>query len=257
MNPDTRPPLFLSTDLDIHAGEIVLEGGEANHAARSRRLGVGDSVHLTDGRGLLAVGAVTDISRSPLTLTIALRHVVNTPEPATRVILASALPKGDRLYTLLDMATQLGMQAFQPLACRRSVVRWQPRMEQRCRRVLESASKQCRQPRIPDVLPPLGVSALVARADGQTHLVTGTPNGGSLYQSAECIIDAAEKKIVILVGPEGGFDRDEEEILAACPNYLPVRCGNLILRTETAALALLAAVNQWLAGCGRSSNQPE
>jgi 16S rRNA (uracil1498-N3)-methyltransferase len=245
----SRPPLFLCRELTAHCRVVVLRGDEAIHAGRSRRIGAGDRVHLTDGRGLLAQGRVVTASRSPASLEISLDDVVGAPEPNPRVVLASALPKGDRLHTMLDMATQLGMQSFVPLDCRRSVVRWQPRMMDRCQRVLESAAKQCRQPRIPRIQPVSDIAGLVADADADEKqlLIHGSTSGVSLCDNRENLM-TGPWKLIILVGPEGGLDPAEETLLDNCPRALAVRCGDLVLRTETAALALLAAVTQWLAG---------
>ena len=239
-------------DLDTSSDEVIISGDEANHAGRSRRLRVGDNVCLTDGRGARVEGRVSAFTKPPLTLTISVDQVSQDPAPTRSVTLASALPKGDRLYTLLDMATQLGIQAFQPLDCVRSVVRWQPRMKDRCTRVMESAAKQCRQTRIPEILNPVNIDEIVASTDHETCLVLGSATGRSLCDEGQCIIPPSIKRVVILVGPEGGFDPGENGRLSACAYSRPIRCGNQILRTETAAIALLAVATQWIATAGDS-----
>ena len=237
-------PLFFHDPLAPDMRELTLSGDEAVHAGRSRRLGPGDGIALTNGRGLLGIGTVEEVTRQPPSMRVSVEHCSLVRAPATEVVLATALPKGDRLNTLLDMATQLGMQVFQPLDCIRSVVRHQQKMTDRFRRVVMSAAKQCRQTRFPRIEEPRSVQQLLAGNGHDAAVIYGEPSGDSLCLAAQGII-RKPPRVVIVVGPEGGFDNGELELLRNC-SAMAVNCGSLILRTETAALALLTTADQWL-----------
>ena len=237
-------PLFYHDTLAADMRELTLSGDEAAHAGRSRRLGPGDRITLTNGRGLLAAGTVAEVARHPPSMGISVERCYLVPAPATEIVLAAALPKGDRLNTLLDMATQLGMQAFQPLDCVRSVVRHHPKMTARLRRVVINAAKQCRQARFPRIEEPRSVRQLLSENVHDTALFYGEVSGDSLCLAAQGII-RKPPRVVIVVGPEGGFDDGELALLRGC-SAMAVNCGSLVLRTETAALALLTTAGQWL-----------
>ncbi len=237
-------PLFFHDALAPDMRELTLTDDEAVHAGRSRRLDPGDRITLTNGRGLLGTGTVGEVTRQPPSMRISVEHCSVVRAPATEMVLATALPKGNRLHTLLDMATQLGMQVFQPLDCVRSVVRHQQKMNDRYRRVIMNAAKQCRQTRFPRIEEPRSVQQLLADHGRESAMIYGEPSGDSLCMAAQGII-RKPRQLVIVVGPEGGFDDGELALLRDC-SAMAVNCGSLILRTETAALALLTTAGQWL-----------
>ncbi len=245
MSDTPSAPIFLCEELHCEVTAVNLSGDEATHAARSRRLGEGDLLHLTNGKGLLGKGTIKRIERKPDRILVELDSIIESPEPAIDLVLASALPKGDRMNTLLDMATQLGMTAFQPLDCARSVVQFQSRSVQRWQRIIASAAKQCRQTRFPEIRQETTPEQLVEKLPDDELLFYGDAGGKSLYQSAQGIIPPPAR-LVLAVGPEGGFDDREMILLQQCPRAIAISCGSLILRTETAGPALLSAVNQWL-----------
>ena len=241
-----KAPLFLYEQLALQDRMVDLAGDEAIHATKSRRLGEGDPLHLTNGKGLLGMGTITALERKPLSIRIQLESLVDVPRPRTEVVLASSLPKGDRLQTLLDMGTQLGMAAFQPLESARSVVRFQPRMRERWQRIISSAAKQCRQPHFPEILEPTTPDRLAAGGLENNLLIYGDADGKSICHAAQGIMPPP-LRLTLAVGPEGGFDDREIRSLRDGFNAIGISCGPLILRTETAGPALLSAVNQWLA----------
>ncbi len=241
---DTGFPLFFHEELMIERPELILTGKEASHVANSRRLGPGDRICLTNGVGGLGTGTIKEITRHPLCLRVALEQCRTLPSPDTELVIASAIPKGERIKTLLDMATQLGMCTFQPLNFARSAVRHRPDMSDRWRRIVASAAKQCRQVYFPCINSPRSLPELVAEKTPDTFMIYGQPTGDSLSAAMQGII-RKPAKLVIIIGPEGGLNEAETQLLAA-HNVAMIQLGSLILRTETAALALLAAANHWL-----------
>ena len=242
--PNTLPPLFYHPELEESDQHVVIVGQEAAHISRSRRLGEGDSVHLTDGNGVLVRCRMVSLQPRPLVLQLAIEQREVVSRPTVEMVLAAALVKGERQSVMLDMATQLGMSRFIPLRCERSVVRFQPGMVVRWQRIIRSSCKQCRQCYFPILDEEKDITPVVEAKASTTLMWVGDHNGMSISQIDPGIMKPVEN-IILLVGPEGGFSDIELEILAQ-HGASRVALGKQILRTETAAVSLLAAVNHFL-----------
>ena len=156
------PPMFYA-DAMINTGDTIeILGEEAGHILQSRRYRPGDEIILTNGRGIRAQGII-ESARGNSKLTVTINQSTELPLPATRKILASALPKGDRQGIMLGMAAQLGMNAFIPLICEHSVVKYKPAMAERWRRIITAACKQSRQCHFPEILGSSSVDHLVGK----------------------------------------------------------------------------------------------
>ena len=104
-------------------GDVVgLRGDEGRHAARVRRLGVGEQVSVGDGRGTVLDCAVTAVL--PDGLTLAVRSRRTEPEPDPRLVVVQALPKGERAELAVEVLTELGVDEIVPWAAARSVAQW-------------------------------------------------------------------------------------------------------------------------------------
>ena len=212
---------------------VILAEEEARHAAGSRRLETGAALTVFDGRGTIADAVVTDTGNRGRHVVLEVSDTRTVGLPALPIHLASALPKGDRLGVMLDMATQLGMNSFTPLECEHSVVKVSENAERRWQRILVEACKQSRRPYLPAVQPALSPVAHVQQLKGAVWLAH--PDGVSPSSLSQPGIDS----LTILIGPEGGFA--DEEVKAACDHGAKkVSLGAGILRIETAAVAALA-----------------
>jgi 16S rRNA (uracil1498-N3)-methyltransferase len=218
----------------------LLDAKEAKHALGARRLAPGDQVVLFDGRGTTATAILTGNRASGGDLEVEVGASRPVPAPAPRIELAASLPKGDRMSTMLDMATQLGMSAFRPLHCDYSVIttdRTRRDPTDRWRRVMLEACKQSRRSWVPEILD-AGTPAEVV-ADAQTRgamVVMGDANG-----RPPDAIDFDAAAVVVLVGPEGGFSPAEFKTLKE-RGVVPVRIGDGVLRVEAAAVSLVGAM---------------
>jgi len=243
----SAPPYFFAPQLGDAPGELTLEGDEARHARSARRLSAGEAVAVFDGRGGVGLGRVALSERhGPLVLQI--DHLSREPRPRP-LVLASALPKGDRLSVLLDMATQLGMTRFVPLICERSVVVPAERGRARWERVCMEACKQSRRAWLPALDAPRAVERAADWLDGVPRWWAADPDGADVREAARD--DSAKRDGVgLLVGPEGGFTAHELARLADC-GVRPLSLGAAILRVEAAAVAGLAALSLCAAGAFR------
>lgn len=214
---------------------LTLSPDESHHATAVRRLSVGASVTVFDGNGNVAQGLIERIAGRKGDVTVRLTTQATQAMPFP-LHLACAPAKGDRQAGLLDMATQLGMTAYTPLSCARGVVKTSDTSTARWQRICLEACKQSRRAYLPQLhavaTPAAFAQAAVAR--GETVLLAH-PDGGSFTA-----IDA-RPQYTIMIGPEGGFT-EEEIAQAGAAGAQTVRLGSGILRIETAAIAMLAAL---------------
>lgn len=234
------PPLFFVEALP--AGDTaVLDGAEGRHAARVRRIGVGERLDLGDGVGGMARCEVAAAGADVLTLTVLDRQAVAAPEPA--LIVVQALAKGDRGELAVELMTEAGVDEMVPWAASRSVTRWAgPRGEkslQRWRSTAKEAAKQSRRawlPRVAELHDTVRVAELLAAAS--TAVV--------LHESADRPLPVLELggagRIVVVVGPEGGITVEELAVFMTA-GAVPARMGPAVLRTSTAGVVAVAALS--------------
>jgi len=227
--PRDTGPCFYCPELPAEGDGGSLDDEEARHASAARRIRAGDSVGLIDGRGIRARAVVDDVTRRSLTFTVHERRRVPPPSPA--IVVASAVPKGERFRTLIDMLSQLGAVALVPLICEHTTVRPRSSSVARWRRIAIEACKQSRNPHVPEIVEPLTLAESLARVGDGDSLVYADAAGGRLENCP-----GTSGRLHLYVGPEGGFSDGEKQRLAD-NGARPVAFGGNVLRVETAAVA--------------------
>lgn len=226
------------------AGELaVVDGDEGFHAANVRRTRPGEHLDLSDGAGAVAHCVVEDVAKGRLTARVQERHQVQPPVPGITVV--QALPKAERSELAVELATEVGADAFVAWQASRCVARWdgQAKIEKGLRRwraVARSAARQSRRDYIPTVEGVVSTGELVDRvraADPATVLV--------LHESAALPLTevalAQTEALTLVVGPEGGIaDAELAELTEA--GAVAIRLGPTVLRTSTAAAVALGAL---------------
>ncbi|HMB05625.1 MAG TPA: RsmE family RNA methyltransferase [Isosphaeraceae bacterium] len=212
-------------------GRLALEGGEARHLARVRRLGPGDVVEVFDGRGFATRAEVVEAGRDRVELRT-LGDPLADRAAACRLTLATAVPKGERFDWLIEKATELGVERLVPLVTERSVV--DPRIAKldRLRRVVVEAAKQCGRNRLMELDRPTPWPAFLA-AQGETARWMAHPGGRSPSAWPRPRLGG---RATLAIGPEGGFTEAEAEAAGAA-GWRTIRLGATRLRIETAGLA--------------------
>ena len=231
------PPGQLAAARD---GVLSLTAEQARYLGLVLRLRDGDAVEVFDGRGTRLAARL-----SPLGGELALRlgEPARDEEASSSIILAQALSKGEKLDWVVQKATELGVSRIAPFAAERSVVklsaeRGAARVE-RLRRIAQEAARQCGRADVPQIHAPATWEDLLAlrKQDPSLRAVLldtepGLPSLGQLD---------AGPRLLLVVGPEGGFSAREREGAAAA-GFLAASLGRRVLRTETAGLAALAIV---------------
>jgi 16S rRNA (uracil1498-N3)-methyltransferase len=237
----TLPVHWVPSLVEVAVGSTVqVTGDEAHHAVVVRRLRVGESVALTDGRGRSVVASVAATSKRELTVVV--ERVVDVPEPAPSVTVIQAIPKGDRGELAVEVLTEVGVARIVPWAASRSVAVWKgERAEKslaRWRTTAREASKQARRSWFAEVEPvstTADVADLVALADLAVVL---HEDAGVTLGSFDV---PATGSLLVVVGPEGGLSDDEVASFEAAGAHA-VRLGTEVLRTSTAGVAAVAAL---------------
>ena len=231
---------------DAAVGDVIaLTGAEAKHAAVVRRVRVGETITLGDGRGTWLEGVVDDVAAARVTVRIESRR--SHEAPASRIVLAQALAKGDRDELAVQAACELGVDEVVPWQAARSVSRWEgpkaAKGRERWASIVREAAKQAHRAWIPEVAEVESTARLAARAADARMLVLDPWTDTRLTG-----IRPDGRDIVLVVGPEGGIAPEELERLEAA-GAERVRLGDTVLRTSTAgpvAIALLSAnLGRW------------
>ena len=226
---------------------VQLPSGAAAHLVRVLRLAVGARVILFDGRGGEHEGTMESIRRDAVSVLVGAHHAIERESPL-RVTLLQGIARGEKMDLILQKATELGVSQFVPLTSLRSNVRLSPgtaaRKVEHWQSVVASACEQCGRNRVPEVAQPASLAAAVQAASGVKLLLAADDQAEAL--PAVLGRHAERESVTLLVGPEGGLDPEEVRI-ARLAGFTACRLGPRILRTETAGLAALAAL-QALAG---------
>ena len=216
-----------------------LPSAAAHHALRVLRLSVGDAVTLFNGEGGEYPGRIAEAGRA---VRVQLGAWVDVErESPLDMTLAQALPSGDKMDFVVQKAVELGVARIQPLLASRSVVRLAgeraARRVEHLRQVAISACEQCGRNRLPEIAPILDLRQWLAglAQDNEIWRLLLSPQGGRRPR------ELAGRRFLLLVGPEGGLDK-EEAAAARLAGFADLSLGPRILRTETAGPAALAAL---------------
>lgn len=226
----------------IESGGIRVTGADAHHLAHVLRAKPGDVVTLFDGSGREAQARIERVGRADVELVV-LSHTAVDREALIAVTLAVALPKGDRPRWLVEKAVELGVASLTILETARSNRRDASASIERLHRAVIEASKQCGRNRLMHVDGPCELAGFLAGdATGAPRLIA-LPGAQALSGVLDELAGGPvpPRRIQLAIGPEGGFATGELA-LAAQHGWRPVGLGPRVLRVETAALALAAAV---------------
>ncbi len=233
-------PRFYFADVLSAGLTLALPEAAAHHAARVLRLRVGDGLTLFNGQGGEYAAVITAIARNEVQAAVQ-RHDAVERESPLAVTLVQAISSGERMDLTIQKAVELGVQRIVPVNSERCVVRLKgERAEKRVahwQQVAIAACEQCGRNRIPEVrmISPLAVWFAAEHGDALRWALM--PGAATALRE----LPRPQRPVELLVGPEGGLTNAEAE-QAARAGYLPVRLGPRVLRTETAAPALLAAL---------------
>jgi len=223
------------------SGLFELPPDAAHHAHRVLRLRVNDPVQIFDGEGHACNAVINSISGKHVDINIS-GYCPVQPEPKLRIVLAQAMTSSEKMDWIVQKATELGAAEVQPVQTQRSVAKLsQERAEKRTehwRGVVIAACEQSGRNDLMQVHAPLDLSHwLAGQRDAPGSKFILLPDGAVALNAQS----KPENRVTLLIGPEGGFSSDEA-LMAKQAGYLPVLLGPRVLRTETAAIAGISAL---------------
>ncbi|PTN09451.1 16S rRNA (uracil(1498)-N(3))-methyltransferase [Nitrosomonas aestuarii] len=239
-------PPRLFHDGEICAGKTVeLEMNTGHHATRVLRIKAGDSVILFNGKGGEFSGRIERIQKTSTQVIIDQFNAIERESPLA-IELVQAICVNEKMDLIIQKSVELGVTCIQPVTTARSIVRLsEERAMKRLRhwqRVIISACEQCGRNFIPTIFPLVALTHWINNRDTKPahHLnfMLSTTGNESLKNLTRPSVNT---HLTLTVGPEGGLT-SEEEIILQQADFTPLRVGKRTLRTETAALATIAAL---------------
>lgn len=224
--------------------DLRIEGEEARHAVRVKRLEPGEVIELLDGRGRVGRARVQGAEKSGHKGEWSLISRIESVDLRARVeplihVFAPA-PKGDRLEEMIDHLSQVGAASWTPLETIRTVREpRQPRLE-RLARVAAEAAKQCGRAWALEIGEPRGLPEVLAEVDPGGRVVTIVCDAGGAPFGAQLVPPSAAE-VRLLLGPEGDWDPRELE-RARAGGVATASFGPHVMRIAQAATAATAIV---------------
>lgn len=225
-----QAPWLLAPTGELETGDrVVLDSTESRHARGALRLRSGDPVVLANGAGATAEGTIRLGGRGAAEVVV--ERITHEPAPGPALSLAVAVLAGGAMDLVVQKAVELGVDHVTPVCCERSQMgpkRAMSRMKHWLR-VSRQALKQCRRAWAMELSPPMTLIDLVDSLAAGRGIVAH-PAGGAIGELPP------DRVGPLLIGPEGGFSPDEDEMLERA-GWPKVCLGGYVLRAETAAIA--------------------
>ncbi|BCT92730.1 ribosomal RNA small subunit methyltransferase E [Lysobacter helvus] len=228
-------------DLPLAAGvRVALPDDAANHLVRVLRMQEGDACVLFNGDGREFPATLLAANKRGVEAEVGAPRDVGNESPL-RLALVQGIARGEKMDLILQKATELGIAAVHPVQSDRSEVKLDAeRAAKRLahwRCVVVSACEQSGRARVPEVFAAQPLQAALTGLDAQAAKFLLDPEATTSIAT----IEALRGDVVLAIGPEGGWsDRDRQALHGA--GFVGLRLGPRILRTETAGLAAIAAM---------------
>lgn len=245
-------PVFFITAQQIQNGTVTITGPLLSHLRTSLRIRVGETIWLGDDRRRRYLIEVTRIGRHEMAGCVLEAQDGPMPRGPT-VTVGQALLKGERMDWVIQKATELGVAVLVPLMTAHAVVR--PRaarlvpQQARWQHIAVEAAQQAERWEAPTVSAPWDSSKFFKEQSSATLKVILRERGPGQALASMALRCGPEGRVVIAVGPEGGWTSEELARALEC-GFLPVTLGDRILRAETATLAALSVLQGRLGELG-------
>jgi 16S rRNA (uracil1498-N3)-methyltransferase len=220
---------------------IIMDNFAAHHAIKVMRIKKDDKLILFNGDGSDYQGQVININNKNVEVLINSKEIINN-ESGLKVTLLQALTSSDKMDWIIQKTTELGISCIQPLVCERSTVKIKnDKIEKRLfhwQQVSIAACEQCGRSKIPGINKPENFTKCLdqIKVSDKSLKIILSP---SAQKTINDINYNSEQNIKVLIGPEGDFSKQEREF-AIKQDFIPIKIGPRILRTETAPITILS-----------------
>ena len=224
--------------------ELELDTQTSVRVARVLRLKSGDSLYLFNGQGGEYKSQITQLDKRHVFCKV-MEFIDQSVESPLIIRLAQGISKGERMDYTIQKAVELGVHEIIPLLTIRTSVNLNA--ERQIRRlshwqsIVNSACEQCGRNLVPEVMPIEPLARWLEMNKSPYNIVLDPRASQGLKMFPYPKQASTQQALTLLIGPEGGLSR-EEISLAEQHGFSPTQCGPRILRTETAAVAVLSAL---------------
>ncbi len=242
-----RPPKFFISPEQVTGSSIRITGEDVRHIAAVLRMKSGDELLLSDGQGTEYSVKIASLGRREITT-----EVVNQATREIRyplITLGQGLPKSDKMDFIAQKATELGVTSIIPLVTERTIIKITDggKRISRWQKICREAAMQSNRPDIPKIEPVRTFSNFVETLPHPAEDNTSSPllllpwEEGTEPIKNVLRQNSGVRRLIVLIGPEGGFSGQEAQ-RAREKGFHLVSLGPNILRTETAAIAVLSMI---------------
>lgn len=224
----------------VPAGRVVLNREQSRHIAKSLRMKAGDMLTLTCGDGSDYGCIIDEICDGEVILSVCYKQA-NSSEPTIKAKLFQGVPKGDKMEDIIQKCTELGISQITPVLTHRSVSRPDKKAaakkQVRYQKIALEAAQQSGRGVVPEICDMDTLSHALEQDDSDLKIIFYEGGGDAL----KGIINEDIKTVSIYIGPEGGFEKTEVELIKS-KGGVAATLGKRILRTQTAPVAALTAI---------------
>lgn len=244
---------FFVEQNQIKKNEIIIEGSDVNHIANVLRMQTGNKIQICNNQTLENYIVTIEKLSKEIIVTKIIEKLKENKEANNKIDLYQGLPKADKMELIIQKTTEIGINNIIPVEMQRCVVKLEEKeakkKQERWQKIAEGAAKQSKRDRIPLIKEKIKLKELQNKIkEYDIFLVAYEEEGNNtLKQTLNKLIEKEFYKIGILIGPEGGIDKKEIEILKENGAVL-VTLGKRILRTETAPIVMCANILYELEG---------
>jgi 16S rRNA (uracil1498-N3)-methyltransferase len=235
---------FFIENEQVRGNQVIITGADVNHIGNVLRMKPGDEIRVSTGAGQSYFCRITEITPDEVTAGVERIDEQGTELPS-RIYLFQGLPKNDKMELIVQKAVELGAYEIIPVTMKNCVVKLDAKKAEsktsRWQAIAQSAAKQSKRTRIPQVHTPVTWKEAVAMAAELDLTLVPYENERGMEATRALIGGIAPgQSIGIMIGPEGGFAPEEIACVDEQNNMHRISLGRRILRTETAGLATLS-----------------
>lgn len=240
-------PKFFVKQEQINENIITLIGEDVKHIANVLRKQIGDELNIcniTTSENFLC--QLEKIGKEEIKCKI-IKKITSEAEPKTEITIFQGLPKAEKMELIIQKCTEIGVKTFVPTEMERCIVKLDKKAEfkkiERWQKIAETAAKQSGRDIIPKVENLINLKKMCNLIEKYDIVILAYENEEecTLKQALRNIKSRDNLKIGIIIGPEGGIDEKEVEMLKQA-GAKPVTLGKRILRTETVGISVSSIV---------------
>jgi 16S rRNA (uracil1498-N3)-methyltransferase len=240
--PMPKPPRFFIAPADVREREITISGGDVRHIRTVLRKQPGDVLTLLDGRGAEYQARIIRLEQARILAVI--ESQVHKERQGPLIVLGQGVAKSDKMDWVVQKTTELGVSSIVPLMTERTIVKVKDEAKRtsRWQTIAREAAMQSNRVDIPAIEQIVSFNDFIRTPNSEPGTLSLLPwEEGTTPVKEVLRAHADARKIVVLIGPEGGFSANEAR-LAEAQGFRAVTLGPNILRTETAAIAVLSMI---------------